>query len=141
MKNQDAFLNLMDKNGTIEVFSITPYCHPDSFPQIEFVVFETDFGIFVLNVDIDTDQLFWSKEMPSDTQAVMASTSIIPFVNLKFIISIYWNMKNSNGYFDAIQFYVRTEKNSEIEYSYMQFIAEACHISCYEFGRYISNGQ
>ncbi len=92
--------------------------------------FENDF-FFSLNVDIDSDELIWSREVRLPPDAI-AMTNVYPAISKIYGMPLMmsWNMINHQGYFDAVQIelYEKVAKRSHI----FQFEVAASNITIYE---------
>ena len=140
MNNRDMFENKINVDGIVNILSMKFYIDEDLPYQIDFILFETDsLGVIYLNVDNDTDQLYWSVKNPMINSSNKYIEVETPFSVDSFTVIFYWHMIGHSGSHDAIQFYARIESNSHTQLSYMQFMGEASGISCYEFGKSINS--
>lgn len=146
MNNTDIFEERIQMDGIINVLSMKFYIDEDITEQIEgapdpieCIEFETDtLGTIYLNIDNDTDELYWSIENLMLKSSYNYIETENPYSNDNFIVFYYWHMINNAGSHDAIQFQIRVEGEDYCQLAYLQFIGAASRIGCYEFGNWTS---
>ncbi|MBU5615826.1 hypothetical protein KPY62_01655 [Psychrobacter sp. TAE2020] len=143
MNNSDMFEDKINVDGIVNILSMRFYIDedmPDQIKgapdQIECIQFETDvLGTIYLNVNNDTDELYWSIENLMLTSSYKYMETKNPFSANSFTVFYYWHMINNTGSHDAIQFHVRVENKDKSQLSYLQFMGAASTIWCHEFGK------
>lgn len=142
MGKSDIFQKKMESTGIITVFSMKCYVWNEAPENIEIILFETkELGLLSLNVDIDTDELFWEQGLPSVSGWDEYKEIKSPFSLDRYIVFLYWKMMNNFNCYDGIQFCVRLESKKYTDYSYYQFMGEASQITCNEFGKFRSTNE
>lgn len=118
----------MVEHRVIEISQASCYLEKDVFhPQaVEMIHFQTNVGEYFLQVNHDTDELFWSTVFNNIDDYILSQTQL-DIAGCKIIN--YWQMINHMGYDDAIQI----ELKDTDDYLFIQFIAIASNIKCKKF--------